>query len=48
VPKVRSSLRTIGVDLPMNSAAAPGLETIFGIDRLARGLRLEARSMLRP
>jgi hypothetical protein len=38
VLEVRSSLRTIGVDLPTNSAAAPGLETIFGIDRLVPNL----------
>jgi hypothetical protein len=36
--EVRSSLLTIGGDLLMNAGAVPGLETIFGIDRLARGL----------
>ncbi len=36
--EVRSSLLTIGGDLFMQALAAPGLETIFGIDGLVRGL----------
>lgn len=36
--EVRSSLLTVGGDLFMEAFAAPGLETIFGIDGLARGL----------
>lgn len=36
--EARSSLLTIGGDLLMDALAAPGLETIFGIDGLTRGL----------
>lgn len=36
--EVRSSLLTIGGDLFMQALAAPGLETIFGINGLTRGL----------
>ncbi|TQF76595.1 PEP-CTERM sorting domain-containing protein [Elioraea sp. Yellowstone] len=36
--EVRSSLLTIGGDLFMDAFAAPGIETIFGIDGLVRGL----------
>jgi hypothetical protein len=36
--EVRSSLLTIGGELRMDALAAPGIETIFGIDGLVRGL----------
>jgi hypothetical protein len=36
--EIRSGLLTIGGELLMDALAAPGLETIFGIDGLARGL----------
>ncbi len=36
--ELRSSLLTIGGELFMDAFAAPGIETIFGIDGLARGL----------
>jgi hypothetical protein len=36
--EVRSSLLTIGGDLLMDVFGAPGIETIFGIDGLTRGL----------